>query len=229
MTPVQAVEQALLSRRSVRGFLPTPVPRATIERLLELAARAPSNTNTQPWRVHVLTGAARDALCAELGAAHASGQAPPAPEYPYAPTDMREPYLARRRKIGWDMYGLLGIAKGDRPATHRQHGRNYDFFGAPVGMILTLPTGMGTGAWIDLGLFMGGLMAAARGRGLDTCAQAAFTAWHPIIRRHLALPEDEVVACGLALGHADPDEPANRLVTEREKVAGFAQFHDGPK
>jgi nitroreductase len=225
-----AVEQALATRRSVRGFLPTPVPRALVERLLELAARAASNTNTQPWRVHVLTGDVRQRFCAAIVAAHFAGDTAPAPEYQYAPTEMREPYLSRRRKVGWELYGLLGIAKRDRAATSRQHARNYDFFGAPVGMIFTVPTGMGDGAWIDLGMFLQGLMIAARGHGLDTCAQAAFVSFHHLIRPLLGLPDDEIMACGMALGYADPDEPANRLVTEREPVSGFATFHgDWPR
>ena len=219
------VEQALATRRSMRGFLPAPVPRAVVERLLELAARAASNTNTQPWRVHVLTGAARQRFCEAIVAAHFADDFAPEQQYQYAPTAMREPYLSRRRKVGWDLYGLLGIAKGDRAATKRQHARNYEFFGAPVGMIFTVPRGMGEGAWIDLGMFLQGLMIAARGHGLDTCPQAAFVSFHHLICPLLGVPDDEIMACGMALGHADPDEPANTLVTEREPVSGFTTFH----
>lgn len=222
----EAVEAAIVSRRSVRGFLPREVPRATVERLLELAARTASNTNIQPWRVHVVTGEARRLLCEELVAAH-HAEARPAPEYQYHPAEWRNPFLARRRKLGWDLYGLLGIAKGDRAAAKRQHARNYEFFGAPVGLFFTVPRDHGQGAWIDVGLFMQGLMIAARAHGLDTCAQAAFIEHHPIVRRHLGIPQDEILVCGMALGHADPDGRANRLVSEREPVAAFARFHDG--
>jgi nitroreductase len=224
MIDASAVEQAMLTRRSVRGFLPDPVPRALVERLLELAARAASNTNIQPWKVYVIAGAARDALCEELVAAHAAGE-PAAPEYRYFPEQWRDPYLARRRKVGWDLYGLLGIAKGDREGTRRQHARNYRFFGAPVGLFFTIERDHGQGSWIDVGAFMQGLMIAARAHGLDTCAQAAFIDFHPIVRRHLAIPPAEILVCGMALGRADPDEKANALTTEREPVSGFARFH----
>ena len=221
-----AVEAALLTRRSVRGFLPRPVPQALIERLLALAARAPSGTNVQPWHVHVLQGDALRRLSDALVAAHFADPQPSAPDYSYYPAQWRDPYLARRRKVGWDLYGLLGIAKGDHAATRRQHGRNYTFFGAPVGLIITLDRDMGQGAFMDTGMFLQGLMIAARAHGLDTCPQAAFIPYAPIIRAQLGLGYDQLVACGMALGYADPDEPANQLVTERESVASFATFRD---
>ena len=225
MSP-DAVEAALLSRRSVRGFLSRPVPRSLIERLLELAARAPSGTNVQPWRVHVVQGAALRRLSGALMAAHDADPQPTAPDYQYYSVEWRDPYLARRRKVGWDLYGLLGIGKGDRAATHRQHGRNYTFFGAPVGLIFTFDRDMGQGAFVEIGMLMQALMTAARAHGLDTCPQAAFVQYAPIVRAQLGLADDQLVVCGMALGYADPDEPANQLVTEREPVAGFATFHD---
>src|SRR5690349_5397789 len=136
------IARALLTRRSVRGFRSTPVPRATVEAILTLAARAPSGTNCQPWKVYVCTGAVRDALSRELVAAHFADDGTHVEEYAYYPRTWREPYLARRRKLGWDLYGLLGIAKGDRAATARQHARNYEFFGAPVGLFFTLDRDM---------------------------------------------------------------------------------------
>ena len=219
-----AVSAALLTRRSVRGFTPEPVPRALIEQILAAASRAPSMTNTQPWGVHVLTGPARARLCAEILAAHEAGEAPEM-DYEYYPREWAEPYLARRREVGWALYGLLGIGKGDREKTAAQHGRNYSFFGAPVGLIFTIDRRLGQGSWIDLGMFMQGIMTAARGAGLDTCAQAAFANFHAIIRRQLDIPPEHIVACGMALGHADPAEPANALVTKREPVEAFAAFH----
>ena len=219
-----AVEAALLTRRSVRGFTPQPVPEEAVQRILAAASRAPSMTNTQPWHVHVLTGAARARLCAAVLAAHEAGEVPDM-EYEYYPATWRDPYLGRRREVGWALYGLLGIAKGDREATSRQHGRNYEFFGAPVGMIFTIDRGLGQGSWLDLGMFMQSVMTAARGCGLDTCAQAAFASYHAIIRRLLDIPAEHIVACGMALGHADPAEPANRLATQRVAVEAFAQFH----
>ena len=219
------VEAAIGSRRSIRGFTAQPVSRETVERILAVSSRAPSMTNTQPWRVHVLTGAARDRLSAEILAAHEAGEERTI-EYDYYPKTWKSPYIDRRRQIGWALYGLLGIGKGDREKTAKQAGRNYGFFGAPVGMIFTIDRELGLGSWLDIGMFMENIMVAARGCGLDTCAQAAFANYHAIIRRHLPIPDNELVVCGLALGHADPDEPANQLVSPRETVADFAAFHD---
>ncbi|MBU6258727.1 MAG: nitroreductase [Burkholderiales bacterium] len=223
-----AVDAAIASRRSVRAFLPTPVPRATIEQILAVAARAPSGTNTQPWKVHVLTGAAKTALSRDIRAAHDDPEerARHTEPYDYYPTEWRSPYIDRRRKIGWDLYSLLGIAKGDKTRMHEQHGRNYDFFDAPVGMIFTIDAVMRQGSWLDYGTFLQNIMIAARGRDLDTCPQQAFTQFHRIIARHLGLADGELVVCGMALGHADPEAVVNRLVTEREPVAAFARFHE---
>ncbi len=132
--------------------------------------------------------------------------------------------LGRRRKIGWDMYSLLGVAKGDFEGTHRARLRNYEFFGAPVGMIFTLDEDLEIGSWLDLGIFLGAVMIAARGRGLDTCPQAAFADFHRIIRPLLDIPENEIIVCGMALGHIDPDAAVNTLVTERAPSRDFATF-----
>jgi nitroreductase len=218
-------EQAIRTRRSVRAFLPTPVARATVEELLALAARAPSGTNIQPWKVRVVAGEARDRLVrAILGALDRDGQAAHKRDWNYYPVNWREPFLSRRRKIGWDMYGLLGIKKGDFEGTERQRRRNYEFFGAPVGLIFTLDEDLEIGSWLDLGIFMGTVMIAARGQGLDTCPQAAFADFHAVIRRELGIPDNEIVICGMALGYADESDPVNRLVTERAAPSEFATF-----
>jgi nitroreductase len=226
---IAAVDAAITSRRSLRAFLPTPVPRAVIEGILAVAARAPSGTNTQPWRVHVLTGAAKTALSNDIMAAYDDPlqRATHTEEYAYYPTEWRSPYIDRRRKVGWDLYTLLGIAKTDKARMHAQHRRNYDFFDAPVGIIFTIERVMRQGSWLDYGMFLQNVMVAARARGLDTCPQAAFTQFHRIIERHLGLGEQEMVVCGMSLGHADPAAVENTLVTEREPVAGFARFLDG--
>ncbi len=223
-----AVDAAITSRCSVRAFLPTPVPRATIEEMLAVAARAPSGTNTQPWHVHVLTGAAQQALSAAITAAHdnPAERASHTEEYDYYPTEWKSPYIDRRRKIGWDLYTLLGIGKTDKARMHAQHGRNYRFFDAPVGLIFTIDRIMRQGSWLDYGMFLQSLMVAARARGLDTCPQAAFTQFHRIIAAQLGLPAAEQVVCGMSLGFADPHAVENRLVTERARVAEFAQFHE---
>jgi nitroreductase len=221
----RTLEEAILSRRSLRAFQPDPVPRETVERILALASRAPSGTNIQPWRVYVVAGEARDRLA---GAMHAEflehGEEGWKREYEYYPTKWRDPYLARRRKIGWDLYGLLGIAKGEREKTHRQHARNYLFFDAPVGLVVTLERDLPVGAWLDTGMFLQNVMLAARAFGLDTCPQAAIASAHKVLRRELGIPAAEMVVCGMSLGHARADAVENALVTEREPVAGFAKF-----
>ena len=221
-----AVDAAITSRRSIRAFLPTPVSRATIEEILAVASRSPSGTNTQPWKVSVLTGDAKARLSAAIQAAYddPAQRSAHAEEYAYYPTQWQSPYIDRRRKVGWDLYGLLGIAKDDKARMHAQHGRNYDFFGAPVGLIFTIDRVMQQGSWLDYGMFLQSLMVAARARGLDTCPQAAFTQWHRIIGEQLQLPPTEMVVCGMSLGYADLSAVENTLVTDREPVAGFARF-----
>lgn len=222
-----AVLAAITGRRSVRGFLDAPVARATIEQILAAAASAPSATNTQPWRVHVLTGAARARLTAAIMAERAAGAQEPAPEYRYYPEIWPEPYLTRRRSLGWRLYGLLGIAKGDRAASRAWHDQNFCFFGAPVGLIFTLDRRLAIASFLDLAMFMQNVMVAARAFGLDTCPQAAFAHYHAIIRGELGLPQEEMVICGVALGREDPAAPANQLRADRGPVEAFATFHDG--
>ena len=218
-------DEAIATRRSVRAFRPDPVPRATVERLLRLAARSPSGSNIQPWKVHVVAGERRLALSRAIQDAIDTGSAEAhRREYNYYPVKWREPYLSRRRKIGWDMYALVGVAKGDFAGTERQRRRNFDFFDAPVGLFFTLDEDVEMGSWLDLGMFIGAFAIAARGEGLDTCPQAAFADFHAIIRRELAIPDREVVICGMALGHADEAAPVNRLVTERAPLTDFATF-----
>jgi nitroreductase len=224
----QAVDDAITSRHSIRAYLPTPVPRETIEEILRVAARAPSGTNTQPWKVHVLTGAAKLRLSTAIRAAFDDPEerAKHSEEYAYYPTQWASPYIDRRRKVGWDLYGLLGIGKTDKARMHEQHGRNYAFFDAPVGLIFTIDRVMQQGSWLDYGMFLQNIMVAARARGLDTCPQAAFTQFHRIIEAQLGLAADEMVVCGMSLGHADPAAIENTLITEREPVQGFTRFHD---
>lgn len=223
-----AVDAAITSRRSIRAYLPTPVPRATIEDILAVAARAPSGTNTQPWKVTVLTGDSLQRLGGAILAVHNDPVqlAAQQEEYAYYPHQWVSPYIDRRRKVGWDLYSLLGIGKADKARMHAQHGRNYGFFGAPVGLIFTIDRILERGSWLDYGMFLQNVMVAARARGLDTCPQAAFTTFHRVIARELALPDGEMLVCGMALGHADPQAVENSLLTEREPVAGFTRFRD---
>jgi nitroreductase len=224
----RAVDAAITSRRSIRAFLPTPVAREDVEAILEVAARAPSGTNTQPWKVHVLTGAAKERLSDRILAAYAdpAQNREHVEEYAYYPREWVSPFVDRRRKVGWDLYALLGLTRDNKAGMAAQHGRNYRFFDAPVGMIFTIDRIMEQGSWLDYGMFLQNIMIAARGRGLDTCPQAAFTQFHRIISDELGLPDNDMVVCGMALGYADPDKVENTLVTEREPVSAFARFLD---
>jgi nitroreductase len=218
-------DEAIRTRRAVRQFLPTAVPLETVKTLLALAARAPSGSNIQPWRVHVVAGSVRERLCRTiLDAIEREGMKKFKREWNYYPVQWREPFHSRRRKVGWDLYGLLGIGKGDYEASEAYRRRNYEFFGAPVGMIFTLDEDLEIGSWLDLGIYIGTLMAAARGAGLDTCPQAAFADFHEIIRDVVGIPAREVVICGLALGHADENATINRMATERAQPEEFASF-----
>lgn len=220
-----AVDEAINTRQSVRAFLPTPIERATVEDLLKLAARSASGSNIQPWHARVIAGDVRDRMVkAIFDAVERDGFEPYQREWNYYPVNWREPFLGRRRKIGWDMYSLLGVAKGDFEGTQRARMRNYEFFGAPVGMIFTLDEDLEIGSWLDLGIYLGTLMIAARGHGLHTCPQAAFADFHKVIRPILDIPEKEIIVCGMALGHIDPDAPVNKLATSRAPLADFASF-----
>ena len=222
-------DEAIATRRAVRAFLPTPVSRETVESLLAAASRAPSGSNIQPWKVRAVAGEVRDRLCrAVLAALDADGAEAHQREWNYYPVRWREPYLGRRRKVGFDLYGLMGIARGDVEAMADQRRRNYEFFGAPVGLVFTLDEDLEIGSWLDLGIFIGTFVVAARGMGLDTCPQAAFADFHAILRRELGIPQNEIVICGMALGHADPGAAENRLATQRAAPAEFATFRGFP-
>jgi nitroreductase len=221
-----AVDAAITSRRSIRAFLDTPVERDEIARILDVAARAPSGTNIQPWKVVVLTGAARQRVSDAILAVNADPEQARqhSEEYPYYPREWVAPYIDRRRKVGWDLYGLLGLSRDNKAGMAAQHARNYAFFDAPVGLIFTIDRIMEQGSWLDYGMFLQNIMVAARARGLDTCPQAAFTQYHRIIAAELGLPANEMIVCGMALGWADPARIENSLETQREPSSSFARF-----
>lgn len=220
-----SVDEAITSRRSVRAFKPDPVPRETVAHILEIAARAPSGTNMQPWRVHVFTGAALNALCdAVLDAFWNEPEKHESDRLHYLEQN-RDPYLARRRKVGWDLYGLLGIGKGEREKTRAFHAQNYKFFNAPVGMIFTIDRDMGWMSWLDYGMFIQNICVAARGQDLHTCPQAAWASYHDVVEKHLDLPEVQLVHCGMSLGYEDTDAVVNTLETVREPLEEFVTFH----
>ena len=192
-----------------------------------MAALAPSGTNTQPWQLHVLTGAARQRLVDRIQKAYLDPAelATHSEEYAYYPNEWVSPYIDRRRKVGWDLYGLLNIAKTDKARMQAQHARNFQFFDAPVGLIFTIDRVMQQGSWLDYGMFLQNIMVAARARGLHTCPQAAFTQFHRLIAEELQLAPSQMVVCGMALGHADPAAVENSLLTERAPVAEFTRFY----
>jgi nitroreductase len=205
----------------VRAFQPDPVSRQQVLDILSLASRAPSNSNTQPWRVHVVAGRAKAALSEELLAAHESGSFPPPAHFPDA---LPERLRAHQEEFGKRYYGALGIDRSDAAARHRQTARNFTFFGAPVGLIFSLDRRLTPHSWLDCGLFVQSVMLAARAHGLDTCAQVSFARYHAIIARHLGLGEFDVVACGMSMGHADPCATVNTVDMPREPVDKFATF-----
>lgn len=223
----QAVDAAILSRMSCRAFTAQPVPQSTLAELLQLSSMSPSGTNTQPWKVYVLSGAARDGLVAKVCAAHDAVRDDPARAGEFRCDGDEEvvqvppEYQARRRANGWGLYGVLGIARGERERMHAQHQRNYRFFDAPVGMMFTVDRGLGRSSLVDFGMFMQTLMVSARARGLHTCPQGAWRHFDRVVMEHLEAPAHERLVCGLALGHADEADVVNRYRPERVPVDEF--------
>ena len=220
------VMEAITSRRSVRAFLETPIKRDILEAILEASARAPSGTNMQPWKVYVATGASLEKLKKAAHDAHNDPDFKPDYVRPYYPDPFFEPYLSRRREIGWRLYGLLNIQKGESEKMHRQHGRNFLFFDAPVGFVFTIDERLEIGSWLDYGMFLQNIMTAARGFGLDTCPQAAFAPMHKVLRPVLDIPDSETVVCAMALGYCDDSAIENTLVTDRAPLREWAVFKD---
>ena len=223
-------DAAIISRMSTRAFTQERVERAIIVDILQVASRAASGTNTQPWRAYVLQGASRDSLVEKVCTAHDAIRANPAlaaeyrEEYDYYPEKWVSPYIDRRRENGWSLYGLLGIGKGDKDKMHAQHQRNYMFFDAPVGLMFTIDRVLGRGSLMDYGMFLQSIMIAARGRGLHTCPQAAWNSFAKIILPHIGAGPDEMLVCGMALGYADEADVVNTFRTPRVAVADFTHW-----
>lgn len=226
------VDDAITSRMSVRAFTSQPVAKSVLTHLLDVASRAPSGTNTQPWKVYVLQGASRDSLVDKVCTAHDAVRADPSlaaqyvEAYDYYPEKWVSPYIDRRRENGWGLYGLLGIGKGDKDLMHAQHQRNYRFFDAPVGLMFTIDRVMGRGSMLDYGMFIQSIMVAARGQGLATCPQAAWNGFANIILPHIGAGPDEMLVCGLALGYADEAATVNSFHTPRVPVQDFTTWLD---
>lgn len=225
-TVASEADQAITGRRAVRAFRPDPVPQELIRHLLRVAARAPSGGNLQPWKVHVVSGAAKAALQTAL--LHAVQQPGYQPEdaYAYYPKHWFEPYEGRRREIARRLHGSLGIGSRNVAAMRAQDRRNLVFFDAPVGLFFFLDRRLEVGSWLDTGMFIANVMTSARSHGLDTCPQASFISHHRIVQRHLGCSEDEILCCGMALGFRDPTRPENVFETPREPLESFVAFHD---
>jgi nitroreductase len=227
---VSAVDHAITSRMSARAFTQQAVSRELITEILQVSSRAPSGTNTQPWKVYVLQGATRDALVDKVCAAHEAMRADPevakqyTEQYDYYPEKWVSPYIDRRRENGWSLYGLLGIGKADKDRMHEQQQRNFKFFDAPVGLMFTIDPIMGRGSLLDYGMFIQNIMLAARARGLHTCPQAAWNGFHSIILPHIGAGEGEMMVCGMSLGYADESDKVNTLVTPRVPASEFTHW-----
>ena len=219
------IEEAIRSRKSVRAFTNTPVPRETVQRILEMAQRAPSGTNTQPWHVHVAAGTVRDAIVAEAHDMFQNGETDSYAAHDYYPEVWTDTHRNRRRQVGWGLYGLLGIQKGDREGSKRQAARNYLLFDAPVGIFVTTDAYLCRGSWFDVGLYVQTIMLAARAEGLHTCPQASWIVTPGPVRRHLQIPDDQALVVGIALGHEDENAIENTLVSERADFKDIAHFH----
>jgi nitroreductase len=222
--------EAITSRMSVRAFKKDVVPKETILKLLNISARAPSGTNTQPWHAYVVEGSALESLCKKVCAAYDSIAANPElvkeyqPAYDYYPSKWFSPYIDRRRENGWGLYGLLGITKGDKERMHAQHRKNFEAFGAPVCIFFTIDKELGRGSMLDYGMFLQNMMVAARGEGLDTCPQAAWNDYAKIILPSVGAKENEMLVCGMAIGYANQDDIVNTFITPRVSAEDFTTW-----
>ena len=217
------VTQAITERHSIRRFLSQEVPSDIIKKILNDASRAPSGTNTQPWKVTCVTGKKKQQLSTAINDAIKNDQANL--EYQYMPSKLREPYLSRKRKIGYTLYELYGIARDDYPARKQAMLRNFEFFGAPVGLFFRMDRDLLYGSWLDMGMFMQNVMILARAHGLESCPQQAWCEFGPTVHKVLEIPEEEIIISGMSLGYA-AQAPENTLISERADVDEFAIFLD---
>ncbi len=212
-----------MRRRSVRRYLDRPVSRSTIERVLTKARRAPSGANLQPGFVHVLTSEPLQQLKAQLDAAVERQDSQPE-EYDYFPVPMPAHLKARQREVGYALYSSLGIARRDLAQRRAQFRRNFQFFDAPVGLVITIERGMGAGCFMDLGMFVQSIFLAAAEEGIDSCGIGALASYPDVIRNALELSDDEMVVCGIALGYADTSAPENNFATPRLPLTDYSRF-----
>lgn len=218
------VSEALECRTSIRAFKPTPIPQQLVRELLALASRAPSGGNLQPWKVIAVAGAEREAVTALALRALTENPAGEAGDRPIYPPSLFEPYRSRRYELGEAMYALLDIGREDKAGRLARFARNYEFFGAPVGLFFVIDERLGHGQWAHLGMFMQSLALAALEHGVSSCMQEAWAAVRVSLKAHFGLPPHDLVYCGMALGYADESAPVNRLRADRVPVDEFATF-----
>lgn len=219
-----SVTQAVESRRSIRRFLTDPVSREVLERVLEKARRAPSGGNVQPWNAHVLAGEALAKLLGTIAAAMPQGMAAWSSEYNIYPPELEGAYAQRRFQVGEAMYAALGIAREDKDLRRAQFADNFRAFGAPVLMLVHMPRYMGPPQWSDVGMWLQTVMLLLREEGLDSCAQEAWALYHRQIRECVAIPEDHVFFCGMAIGRRDPEASVNAFPVARAPLAETVTF-----
>ena len=220
------VKNAIISRRSVRKFLSKGINKEIIEDILNVSARAPSGTNIQPWNVHVLTGSARNRICKKASSAFLDPKIDKKNDRLHYMDNFRDPYITRRRKVGWDLYELLNIKKGDYEKTKAFHVQNFNFFDAPVGLLFTIEKDLGWMSWLDYGMFLQNICIAARGYGLHTCPQAAWGQMNNVLSPLLNIQDNHIIHCGISLGWEDENAEVNKLRTVREDINTFTTFHE---
>ncbi len=220
------VDAAILNRKSVRAFLPDPVPRQEVRKILEVASRAPSGTNTQPWKVYVVGKPKIEEIYQKIKNSGIRPERAVWDDYQYYPKKFVEPYLSRRRTLGANLYALLGIEKRDVKRMREQFDRNFKFFDAPVGLFVTIDRRLEVGSWLDLGMFVQNILIAAHSRGIASCPQAAFAPYHKQIRPLVGMPEEEILVCGIALGYEDTNKPVNNLFTDRAPLCAWVKEID---
>ncbi len=214
------VVDAVHSRSSIRQFLLEPVGDETLRALLTDAARAPSGGNVQPWRIYVVNGPSMARLREYLPT-----QAPiDTPEYDIYPAKLTEPYRTNRFQIGEQMYATLGIGREDKDGRRQQFAHNGDFFGAPAALFCFVDRQMGPPQWSDLGMFLQTFMLLAVEQGLATCAQEFWSVRHLAVSSFVGAPPEELLFCGMSIGHADPAAPINALRSERMPLDDWARF-----
>lgn len=213
------VSDAVSQRRSIRAFLDTPVSDDVISELLTKSSRAPSGGNVQPWKVYVVGCDTMPAF-----AEHLASRQIETPGYAIYPDGLWEPHRTTRFQLGEQMYEKLGIARDDKAGRLARMGENYNFFGAPCAIFCFIDKRMGPPQWSDLGMFLQTFMLLAEEAGLSTCPQEAWAMWSQAVAEFVDAPDDEMLFCAVALGHADPEAPVNSLVSERLPLDEFARF-----